>query len=427
MPTSSSSRTCTPTTPTWPRCGGSSARARAWSSRTGRGSGWASAAFADVAELRAGEELQAGPVRVEATFAAHQGRRHPLGIHVAPVGFVVRGSRTVYFAGDTDLFAAMADLAGTIDVALLPVWGWGRSLGPGHLDPERAAQAAARIAPRVAIPIHWGTFSLPWPYPRPSDPQAPARAFATAVRPDRARGRRARAAAGRAGGAAVKRTLPVLRVLIVWVATALTLLLLSVLLSGFHVEDFGVALVASALIGLINAFVWPFVIRVALPLTVLTLGLGVIVLNGVVVLLVAELEPGLKVDNLGTGIVVALALTIVNTALTTAAGDRRRRLLVPQRGQAPGPARGPAGGHRRARAVLPRDRRARPRRARAGDARRQRTDAVALAARGHARAWRAGRPTGRRRPAPARPGCCTATTTTCPRSAGGRRSTARRS
>jgi uncharacterized membrane protein YvlD (DUF360 family) len=115
----------------------------------------------------------------------------------------------------------------------------------------------------------------------------------------------------------VKRTLPVLRVLIVWVATALTLLLLSVLLSGFHVEDFGVALVASALIGLINAFVWPFVIRVALPLTVLTLGLGVIVLNGVVVLLVAELEPGLKVDNLGTGIVVALALTIVNTALTT--------------------------------------------------------------------------------------------------------------
>jgi L-ascorbate metabolism protein UlaG (beta-lactamase superfamily) len=135
----------------------------------------------DVTELRPGEELQVGPLRVEATFAAHQGRRHPLGIDVAPVGFVVRGSRTVYFAGDTDLFVAMADLAGTIDVALLPVWGWGRSLGPGHLDPERAAQAAARIAPRVAIPIHWGTFSLPWPYPRPSDPRAPACAFVTAV------------------------------------------------------------------------------------------------------------------------------------------------------------------------------------------------------------------------------------------------------
>ena len=135
----------------------------------------------DVTELRPGEELQAGPLRVEATFAAHQGRRHPLAIDVPPVGFVVRGSRTVYFAGDTDRFVAMADLAGTIDVALLPVWGWGRSLGPGHLDPERAAQAAARIAPRVAIPIHWGTFSLPGPFPRLSDPRAPARAFATAV------------------------------------------------------------------------------------------------------------------------------------------------------------------------------------------------------------------------------------------------------
>src|SRR5207342_3346779 len=52
-------------------------------------------------------------------------------------------------------------------------------------------------------------------------------------------------------------------------------------------------------------------------LTVLTLGIGVIVLNGVVVLLVAELEPGLTVESLSSGILVALVLTIVNTALTT--------------------------------------------------------------------------------------------------------------
>ena len=47
-----------------------------------------------------------------------------------------------------------------IDVALLPVWGWGPRLGPGHLDPERAAEAVARLRPAVAIPIHWGTL---WP------------------------------------------------------------------------------------------------------------------------------------------------------------------------------------------------------------------------------------------------------------------------
>ena len=46
-------------------------------------------------------------------------------------------------------------------MALLPVWGWGPSLGPGHLDPLRAAEAVARVRPRVAVPVHWGTLALP--------------------------------------------------------------------------------------------------------------------------------------------------------------------------------------------------------------------------------------------------------------------------
>ena len=45
-----------------------------------------------------------------------------------------------------------------LDVALLPVGGWGRTLGPGHMDPLGAARAAALLQPRIAIPIHWGTF-----------------------------------------------------------------------------------------------------------------------------------------------------------------------------------------------------------------------------------------------------------------------------
>ncbi len=51
----------------------------------------------------------------------------------------------------------MDELAGHIDVALLPIAGWGPKLGPGHLNPRSAAEAAARIRPRVVIPIHWGT------------------------------------------------------------------------------------------------------------------------------------------------------------------------------------------------------------------------------------------------------------------------------
>ncbi len=40
----------------------------------------------------------------------------------------------------------------------MPIWGWGPSLGPGHLDPRRAAEALALLRPRVAVPIHWGTY-----------------------------------------------------------------------------------------------------------------------------------------------------------------------------------------------------------------------------------------------------------------------------
>jgi L-ascorbate metabolism protein UlaG (beta-lactamase superfamily) len=51
----------------------------------------------------------------------------------------------------------MQELAGRVDVALLPVSGWGPTLGRGHLDPSRAAEAAGRILPALATPIHWGT------------------------------------------------------------------------------------------------------------------------------------------------------------------------------------------------------------------------------------------------------------------------------
>ena len=72
---------------------------------------------------------------------------------------MVSGTTRVYFAGDTDLFDEMRELAGAIDVALLPVAGWGAHLPAGHLDPPRAAQAVALLEPRIAVPIHWGTLA----------------------------------------------------------------------------------------------------------------------------------------------------------------------------------------------------------------------------------------------------------------------------
>lgn len=135
----------------------------------------------DVRELACGDETTVAGVRIVATPAQHDRRRHPLGHTADPIGFVAHGSTSIYFAGDTDLFPAMSRLAGSVDVALLPVSGWGPTLGPGHLDPERAAEAAALISPAVAIPIHWGTFVLAHLLRRAGDRQLPAREFAAAA------------------------------------------------------------------------------------------------------------------------------------------------------------------------------------------------------------------------------------------------------
>ena len=64
------------------------------------------------------------------------------------LGFLISGSSRIYFAGDTDLFDEMSALAGSLDVALLPVSGWGAKVGPGHLDPVRAAQCLPLLKPR---------------------------------------------------------------------------------------------------------------------------------------------------------------------------------------------------------------------------------------------------------------------------------------
>ena len=130
----------------------------------------------DVTALAPGERARVGPLEIVATQAVHDGRRAPVGRQREAVGFLVQGSVRLYFAGDTDVFEGMRALSPGLDVALLPVWGWGPRVGPGHLDPERAARAAGLLRPRVAIPIHWGAYASPRVWWR-SDPGLPAREF----------------------------------------------------------------------------------------------------------------------------------------------------------------------------------------------------------------------------------------------------------
>jgi L-ascorbate metabolism protein UlaG (beta-lactamase superfamily) len=135
------------------------------------------AGMRQVVELGLHERMDVGGLTVEALPALHDGRRYPVGPPMLAIGFLIEGPVSVYFAGDTDLFAGMAELAGRVDVAALPIWGWGPKLPAGHLNPETAAEALELIRPATALPIHWGTLRSLGAQ-RGADPVEPARRFA---------------------------------------------------------------------------------------------------------------------------------------------------------------------------------------------------------------------------------------------------------
>ena len=114
--------------------------------------------FSRITALDVGEQLDIGAVTVAATEAEHSGKRTPFSLDRPAVGYLVSGSARIWFAGDTDLFDGMSAFAPGLDVALLPIAGWGARLPAGHLDPRSAAEALRLLRPRVAIPIHWGTY-----------------------------------------------------------------------------------------------------------------------------------------------------------------------------------------------------------------------------------------------------------------------------
>jgi L-ascorbate metabolism protein UlaG (beta-lactamase superfamily) len=150
----------------------------------GMGSGLRRRGFRSVVEVRPGDGVDAECLRVEAVHAEHRGFGPPVGGTDLAVGYLIHGSQRHYFAGDTAYFEGMADLARDIDLALLPVWGWGPTARPSeHLDPFGAARAVAAIGPRYAVPIHWGTLhpvGMRWI--RPSTRIDPPHQFAQLVR-----------------------------------------------------------------------------------------------------------------------------------------------------------------------------------------------------------------------------------------------------
>lgn len=162
--------------------------------------------FQHITAVKPGDTIETHGLKVITVPAIHGGGRLPWSAEGDMLGFIVESGwpaggaadrsaadgglsaapHSFYFAGDTDLFPAMNQLAklthSGIDLALLPVWGWGPKVGEGHLDPTSAAEAAKLVNARVTVPIHWGGY-FPFGLKRTHGRllSSPPREFATIV------------------------------------------------------------------------------------------------------------------------------------------------------------------------------------------------------------------------------------------------------
>ncbi len=109
----------------------------------------------------------------------------------------------------------------------------------------------------------------------------------------------------------------VIRILVIWAIQAVALMIMSFLLNGVTVDSVGTAIAAAAIIGLLNALLWPLLSFILVPFAVLTLGIGALLLNGLFVLLASQLVDGFSIDGFWTAFWLALGMSAINIILST--------------------------------------------------------------------------------------------------------------
>ena len=113
------------------------------------------------------------------------------------------------------------------------------------------------------------------------------------------------------------------KLLLVWLVNAVALVAVAYLLPGISVAGFGTALIAALVLGLVNAVIKPILILLTLPVTLLTLGLFIFVINGLLFWFVGSFIDGFVVSGFWWGMLGAIAFSIVSWALSA--------LLLPAR------------------------------------------------------------------------------------------------
>lgn len=105
---------------------------------------------------------------------------------------------------------------------------------------------------------------------------------------------------------------PLIRILIIWIIQALALFLMTAILSKLYMDSIATAFITVAVIGLLNALLWPLLSYLILPFAVLTLGLASLVMNGVIIYMAGLLVEGFHVETLGTAVWAALGMAAIN-------------------------------------------------------------------------------------------------------------------
>ena len=116
-----------------------------------------------LVEVAPGDSVEVAGVSIDVLPAHHSGRRSKFerGGDVPAVGFrVTDGTTSCWYPGDTGVLTGGFADVGAVDLAAVPIGGWGPSLGDEHLDPEEAAAAVLEVGARWALAVHYGTF---WP------------------------------------------------------------------------------------------------------------------------------------------------------------------------------------------------------------------------------------------------------------------------
>ncbi|MDD3884014.1 MAG: phage holin family protein [Gallionella sp.] len=109
------------------------------------------------------------------------------------------------------------------------------------------------------------------------------------------------------------------RLLLIWILNALALLTVANFVPGIHLDGFGDALIAALLLGLVNTLIRPLLLLLTLPVTVVTLGLFIFVINGLLFWFVGSMLKNFVVDGFWYGVLGAVLYSLFSWALSAAA------------------------------------------------------------------------------------------------------------